>query len=115
MPIALMACSLFAAFTLAFVPFAYLYATFFKIMLFISTTKQPKDESNEKPNGKAVEHSKRSSDEIGKDLLVFIIMGVPILLVAWTLDCYHFLVHIYRSDISNYAVVSQREFIMTEQ
>ena len=35
--------------------------------------------------------------------------------MAWTLDCYHFLVHIYRSDISNYAVISQREFIMTEQ
>lgn len=31
LPIALIACSLFAAFTLAFIPFAYLFATYFKI------------------------------------------------------------------------------------
>mmetsp|Transcript_15749 Transcript_15749/g.21311 ORF Transcript_15749/g.21311 Transcript_15749/m.21311 type:complete len:95 (-) Transcript_15749:347-631(-) len=37
------------------------------------------------------------------------------LLLSWLIDVYHFLVHIYRSDIRSYEVVTSKEFIMTEE
>lgn len=37
------------------------------------------------------------------------------LLVSWIKDIYHFLIHIYRSDIRSYEVVNKQEFIMTEE
>ena len=37
------------------------------------------------------------------------------LLVSWALDVYHFLMHIYRSDIRSYEVQESRDFVMTEE
>ena len=44
----------------------------------------------------------RTLDDIGKDLLLFILLGLPMLLASWVVDVIYFLTHIYRSDIRSY-------------
>ncbi len=58
---------------------------------------------------------KRSSTDVGKDLVMFILVGLLILLAAQMKDAYHFLSSIYRSDVKEYATGSSGDYIMTEE
>lgn len=44
----------------------------------------------------------RTLNDIGKDLLLFILLGLPMLLASWVVDVFYFLTQIYRSDIRSY-------------
>ena len=112
-PIALLACALFAAFSLVMVPFAYLYAVRIKLQNLCSYEQQA--EKTRKAAKKGKTSKKRAFDAIGKDLLLFVLLGVPLLLASWFVDVYYFLTHIYRSDIRSYESQLQKEFIMTEE
>lgn len=42
-------------------------------------------------------------------------LGIPILLVSWLLDCYTFLVNIYRDDIISYEDAANHDYVMNEE
>ena len=85
-PIALFVVLIFAALTLMMVPFAYLAALYHKIR--IMTCHMPKKNSS---NARS-KTKKRTSGQMTKNLLIFLLLGIPMLLLSWVKDTYYFLV-----------------------
>ena len=106
---------LFALFALLMVPFAYLYALYGKWQLLCKKRPKTEDYSREKSNTPKMKVKNRSKDAIAKDLLLFLVLGIPILLVSWLLDCYTFLVKIYRDDIISYEDAANHDYVMNEE
>ena len=42
-------------------------------------------------------------------------LGIPFLICSWFIDCYIFLINIYRDDIMSYDQGNSRDFVMSEQ
>lgn len=93
-PVALILTVFFATFNLVTLPFAYLVAIAKKIQLLRS---QYLYEKQNKSKMQRIE----SSDTL-KDLLLFILLGIPILILGQIRDAYDFLKLTYRDDIKDF-------------
>ena len=111
--------AIFAVFSLIMVPFAYLKALYTKVR--ILACYKPKSDKKSRKNVYAKDKSvsdkvkKRKNTEQGADLVIFLVFGLPMLIISWALDTYHFIEHIYRSDIKNYGSAADNSDVMTEE
>ena len=107
-PFAFLLMILFLALSLALLPFAYLSAIIKKIKLIVNV------------RGKFTKKkSLRVKLVISKtpwaDLFMFIILGVPILIIATFKDSYNFLLLSYRKDVMEFGFDNIKEYILTEE
>jgi len=94
----------FMAMTLVMVPFAYLAAISKKIKLMRrkKSLYEEDDDSN-------------SNHPIVGDLLIFIVAGLPLLMLAWLKDAFYFLKSTYRDDVKEFGFSdSVKEHTITE-
>ena len=114
-PIAALMTVLFAVLSLLMVPVAYLVALYGKIIILVS--QKPKIYKKKKKSDASSDKKtkKRAGLSMGQDLIIFILLGLPMLVISWLLDIKHFLVNIYRSDVKNYGLMKTKNLIMTEE
>ena len=123
-PIALISAILFAAINMLLMPLAYIVAMFTKITLLRSLSMKKKQsfvkpsKKSKKIKEKVLGNPSKSADAVCKDLIVFILFGLPFLLGAQVVDLYYFITSIYREDVESYesqSLGSKPDFIMNEE
>ena len=102
-PIALLITVIFMAINALLLPFAYFVAILKKIKLL---------RNQRKPNFRLIEGA---SPQTCLDLTVFILLGLPILLLNQFKDAYHFLMLIYRDDVKEFGFESKKDYILSER
>ena len=106
-PVALVFTAIFLALNLILLPFAYFAAIYKKCMLL-----RGKNQLNNKVASLVSKQFKAASCQ---DILIFIVLGIPMLLLAQVRDTYQFLMLTYRSDVREFNLSAQEEHIMTTE
>ena len=107
-PVALLLTLVFMALNLALLPFAYFVSIYQKLMLL---KHKAAGQDSRRMGSKKV----RPVSAVAVDLAVFIVFGVPLLILSQLADAFYFVASIYRSDVMAYgALESDVEFTMSE-
>ena len=104
-PVALIITAFFVASNLVLLPFAYLAALYKKAQLL--------REKNKLDTRIASMTLKKASVVSWTDILVFTILGIPLLLFAQVKDAWNFLSLIYRDDTKEFNLNAKKEHVMT--
>ena len=99
-PIALLILLIFASLTLVMIPFGYIIAIYHKLRILCLIWRKGR-EKNDKAG--ASKSKRRTPEMVVKDLVIFLLFGVPMLIISWAVDCFYFLKSTYRDDIKNYS------------
>ena len=107
-PVAIFLTVLFLAFSMLLLPFAYLSAIVKKIKVIMNF------------RGKVEKKKARGAKKVMSktpwvDLLLFIILGLPMLVLAQLKDTFNFLLLSYRRDVREFGFDMHKEVILTEE